>query len=144
MYNWPNVAARTAAVYDAVSAAPTPTSQREQLLGRLRRYRTIGTWAGLIFCSIVVWLHWFWALLEWQQPAAAVDVAVDWPAMQDSSTGETEEDLEGRPVGRQRVQGGKVTGQEEEREVVGMEDEREQWLKPGKAEGMHRRARRVA
>lgn len=26
-----------------------------------------------------MWLHWFWALLEWQQPASEVDVAVDWP-----------------------------------------------------------------
>jgi hypothetical protein len=32
-----------------------------------------------VFCCIVLWLHWFWWLLEWQQPAAEVDVAVDWP-----------------------------------------------------------------
>jgi hypothetical protein len=29
-----------------------------------------------------MWLHWFWRLLEWQQPAAGVDVAVDWPTKQ--------------------------------------------------------------
>lgn len=90
MYNWPNVAQRTAAVYDLVAPdtpsgavhAQTPPSWRrpsDELLARLRRYRSIGAWAGLVFCCIVLWLHWFWGLLEWQQPAADVDVAVDWP-----------------------------------------------------------------
>jgi len=82
MYNWPNVAQRTVAVYNKLAAAPAVKPQQE-LLGRLRRYRAIGAWAGLIFCCIVVWLHWFWHLLEWQQPAADVDVAVDWPSMQE-------------------------------------------------------------
>ncbi|KAF6266378.1 glycosyl transferase [Scenedesmus sp. NREL 46B-D3] len=66
MYNWPNVAQRTEAVYRAALAAP---AEQDALLPRLRRYRSIGSWAGLLFCCVVVLLHWFWWLLEWQQPA---------------------------------------------------------------------------
>lgn len=89
MYNWPNVAQRTAAVYDLIASdtpsgpvhSHTPSCRRssDELLARLRRYRSVGAWAGLVFCCIVLWLHWFWGLLEWQQPAAEVDVALDWP-----------------------------------------------------------------
>eukprot|EP00879_Flechtneria_rotunda_P031931 GHRR01035037.1.p1 GENE.GHRR01035037.1~~GHRR01035037.1.p1 ORF type:complete len:101 (+),score=48.13 GHRR01035037.1:278-580(+) len=79
MYNWPSVAHRTAAVYDSVMATP---NSHDALLQRLRRYRCIGTWAGLVFCCVVVLLHWFWLFLEWQQPANEVEPAVDWPSMQ--------------------------------------------------------------
>jgi hypothetical protein len=118
MYSWPNVAQRTAAVYDTLAAAgaadaggaaaaagaagrcssstaadtSTSTTSRasriaaaqRQLLPRLRRYRGIGPWAGLVMCCIVLWLHWFWLLLEWTQPAEQVDVAPDWPALDGS------------------------------------------------------------
>lgn len=131
MYNWPNVAARTAAVYDSLSATtPTATlSPQQQLLGRLRRYRAIGAWAGLIFCCIVVWLHWFWALLEFQQPAEDVDVAVDWPIMQNSSS-------------RERA------GAEQEDEGVGQQQEEEEKQKQQqrlkeKVAGLNRRTRKL-
>lgn len=80
MYNWPNVAERTAAVYNKVLST---ASNHDELLPRLRRYRSIGIWAGLVFCCIVVLLHWFWRFLEWQQPAAEVERAVDWPSIQE-------------------------------------------------------------
>ncbi|KAF8057928.1 hypothetical protein HT031_005874 [Scenedesmus sp. PABB004] len=76
MYSWPNVAARTAAVYDAAMAAP---DSQDALLARLRRFRRVGAWAGLVFVAIALALHWFWRLLEWQQPAAGVEAAPDWP-----------------------------------------------------------------
>lgn len=79
MYNWPNVAQRTEAVYRAALAAP---AEQDALLPRLRRYRSIGSWAGLLFCCVVVLLHWFWRLLEWQQPAQCVEPAADWPAIE--------------------------------------------------------------
>jgi phosphatidylinositol glycan class A protein len=78
MYNWPNVAQRTEAVYRAALAAP---AEQDALLPRLRRYRSIGSWAGLLFCCVVVLLHWFWRLLEWQQPADCVEPAADWPGI---------------------------------------------------------------
>jgi hypothetical protein len=78
MYNWPNVAQRTEAVYRAALAAP---AEQDALLPRLRRYRSIGSWAGLLFCCVVVLLHWFWRLLEWQQPAEGVEPAADWPGI---------------------------------------------------------------
>lgn len=78
MYNWPNVAERTAAVYNTVLAT---ASDHDELLPRLRRYRSVGSWAGLVFCCIVVLLHWFWQFLEWQQPAEQVEPAVDWPGI---------------------------------------------------------------
>lgn len=79
MYNWPNVAERTAAVYNTVLST---ASNHDELLPRLRRYRSIGAWAGLVFCCIVVLLHWFWLFLEWQQPVAEVEAAVNWPSIQ--------------------------------------------------------------
>lgn len=121
MYNWPNVAQRTVAVYDKLaqaSAAATPKTAaaaadrqpQQELLSRLRRYRAIGAWAGLIFCCIVMWLHWFWCLLEWQQPAAQVDMAVDWPSIQEM--------LRGEGGGNQRIrnQGQRGVRTEEEEE----------------------------
>eukprot|EP00878_Enallax_costatus_P023197 GHUV01024662.1.p1 GENE.GHUV01024662.1~~GHUV01024662.1.p1 ORF type:complete len:223 (+),score=76.63 GHUV01024662.1:670-1338(+) len=80
MYNWPDVAERTTAVYNKVLST---ASDHDELLPRLIRYWSIGPWAGLVFCCIVVLLHWFWLFLEWQQPAADIDPAVDWPSIQD-------------------------------------------------------------
>jgi hypothetical protein len=57
------------------------SGNQDALLSRLRRYRTVGTWAGLVFCCIVVFLHWFWLFLEWQQPAEDVELAVSWPSL---------------------------------------------------------------
>lgn len=76
MYNWPDVAERTTAVYDKVMSA---CSSNDTLLQRLRRYQSIGIWAGPVFCCIIVLLHWFWRFLESQQPAAEVEPAYDWP-----------------------------------------------------------------
>lgn len=41
MYNWPNVAQRTAAVYDRLAAMPVVSNPQQELLGRLRRYRCV-------------------------------------------------------------------------------------------------------
>jgi hypothetical protein len=76
MYSWPDVAARTVSVYDTVASAPAAA---DALLPRLRRYRRVGAWAGLLFCAIAVMLRWMCVLLEWQQPSAMVEAAPDWP-----------------------------------------------------------------
>ena len=108
MYNWPNVAQRTVAVYDRLAALPT-IPPRQELLSRLRRYRSIGAWAGLVFCCIVMWLHWFWCLLEWQQPAAGVNMAADWPSIQDMMQGG--DDDSGGGAGKAGGEGGRGRGE---------------------------------
>lgn len=89
MYNWPNVAERTAAVYDAALATDVAG---DALLPRLRRYASVGRVAGLVFCAIAVLLHWFWRFLEWQQPAAGIELAPDWPSVAEMLQWEEEEE----------------------------------------------------
>jgi hypothetical protein len=129
MYNWPNVAQRTVAVYDKLASLPSISPQAE-LLSRLRRYRAIGTWAGLIFCCIMVWLHCFCALLEWQQPVEGVDMAVDWPSVQQQQQRQGEESK--RKMQKQQDK------QQQRQDEHGQKQEG-----GGNGAVLHRRARRV-
>ena len=78
MYSWHDVATRTLAVYDNVLQLP---QSDDSLLSRLRRHHSSGTWAGPLFCIIMLLLHWCWRVAEWLQPAEEVDVAPEWPTL---------------------------------------------------------------
>jgi hypothetical protein len=116
MYNWPNVAQRTEAVYRAALAAQP---DQDALLPRLRRYRSIGSWAGLLFCCVVVLLHWFWRLLEWQQPGEGVEPAADWPSL-DAMLGCASKQQQ-QQLSHQSWQGERTAGQQQQQqEEAGM------------------------
>lgn len=73
-YDWALVTERTDAVYDAVLASPERT-----LWERLKRSRRLGTFAGLIYCCIMIVDCLFFAVLEWMIPRQDIDyVEVDW------------------------------------------------------------------
>lgn len=73
MYNWETVAERTEAVYEKVRALPETS-----LLDRLQLYHGIGPVAGLLACVLVAVLHLYVVFLEWWQPAAEIELAIDW------------------------------------------------------------------
>ncbi|GMF57849.1 unnamed protein product [Phytophthora fragariaefolia] len=78
MYNWDAVAARTEKVYEKVCALPDSS-----LLHRLQLYHGIGPVAGLLACVIAAVLHLYVVFLEWWQPAADIELALEWtPARQ--------------------------------------------------------------
>lgn len=86
MYNWDAVAERTEKIYDQVRALPDSS-----LLHRLQLYQGIGPVAGMLACVIAAVLHLYVVLLEWWQPAADIERALDWrPA---PSTRETQDQL---------------------------------------------------
>jgi flagellar biosynthesis/type III secretory pathway M-ring protein FliF/YscJ len=60
--------------------------------------------AGLLLCCIVLAMHWFWLLLEWQQPAEGVDVAVDWPLQQQQGQKVVVEEKEGQQQEKEQQQ----------------------------------------
>ncbi|RLN71576.1 hypothetical protein BBJ28_00024904 [Nothophytophthora sp. Chile5] len=73
MYNWDAVAERTEQVYAQVCARPD-----NSLLLRLQLYHGIGPVAGLLACVIAAVLHLYVVFLEWWQPAADIERALDW------------------------------------------------------------------
>ncbi|CAI5730732.1 unnamed protein product [Hyaloperonospora brassicae] len=73
MYNWDAVAMRTEKVYEKVCAFPDSS-----LLHRLQLYYGIGPVAGLLACIIAAILHLYVVFLEWWQPAADIERALDW------------------------------------------------------------------
>ncbi|KAL4102199.1 hypothetical protein PRIC1_005945 [Phytophthora ramorum] len=73
MYNWDAVAVRTEKIYAQVRALPDSS-----LLHRLQLYHGIGPVAGLLACVIAAVLHLYAVFLEWWQPAADVELALDW------------------------------------------------------------------
>ncbi len=107
MYSWERVTARILTVYDLVAAGsarraqatlpqqqgatsadapleaqppdPLPALFPPELLRRLVAYWQCGSWVGVLFSMIAVWLHWWWCVLSWALPAQHVEVAVDWP-----------------------------------------------------------------
>jgi hypothetical protein len=78
MYSWHDVASRTLAVYSHVLQLP---KRDDSLLYRLRRHHSSGTWAGPLFCIIILLLHFCWRVAEWLQAAEGVDIAPDWPTV---------------------------------------------------------------
>ncbi|KAI9914331.1 hypothetical protein PsorP6_007355 [Peronosclerospora sorghi] len=73
MYNWDAVAERTEKVYEKVCALPDTS-----LLHRLQLYRGVGPVAGLLACVVVAVLHVYVCFLDWWQPAAEIEIALDW------------------------------------------------------------------
>ncbi|KAF1781010.1 PIGA, GPI anchor biosynthesis [Phytophthora cactorum] len=73
MYNWDAVAVRTEKVYEKVCALPDSS-----LLHRLQLYHGIGPVAGMLACIIAAVLHLYVVFLEWWQPAADIELALDW------------------------------------------------------------------
>ena len=75
MYSWPDVAAQTEAVYDAVMQAP-----ERGLLDRFLDFRVAGSFGQLVCCFLETLLHLLWLLLESLQPRCDIDMAPDWSA----------------------------------------------------------------
>ncbi|RLN36517.1 phosphatidylinositol N-acetylglucosaminyltransferase gpi3 subunit isoform X1 [Panicum miliaceum] len=81
LYSWDDVAKRTEIVYDRAMQSPTTN-----LLDRLPRYLTCGSWAGKLFCIVMIINYLVWRLLEflqWKlirlitQPAEAIEEVPD-------------------------------------------------------------------
>ena len=72
MYNWNDVAERTEQVYWKMREMPD-----YPLIERLRRYYGCGTWAGKIFCCVIVLDFLFHLFLEYLLPKNEIDIALD-------------------------------------------------------------------
>lgn len=84
MYNWDAVALRTEKIYEKVCALPDST-----LLHRLQLYHGIGPVAGMFASVIVAVVFLFVVFLEWWQPAADIERAVDWRPVSRQGDGDT-------------------------------------------------------
>ncbi|CAI5731058.1 unnamed protein product [Peronospora destructor] len=73
MYNWDAVAVQTEKIYEKVCALPDSS-----LLHRLQLYHGIGPVAGLLASVMAAVLYLIVVFLEWWQPAADIERAVDW------------------------------------------------------------------
>jgi len=74
MYSWRNVAERTEKVYNKISKNETST-----VVERLKRYRSAGPFAGLIFCLIVLVDYIVYAIISWLDPSENIDIAPTFP-----------------------------------------------------------------
>lgn len=72
LYSWHDVAKRTEIVYDRAVRC-----SNQNLLERLSRYLTCGTWAGKLFCLVMIIDFLLWHLLKVFQPAADIEVVPD-------------------------------------------------------------------
>jgi len=72
LYSWDDVAKRTEIVYDRAMQSSTTN-----LLDRLPRYLTCGSWAGKLFCIVMVINYLLWRLLEFLQPAEGIEEVPD-------------------------------------------------------------------
>ncbi|MQL96292.1 hypothetical protein Taro_028962 [Colocasia esculenta] len=72
LYSWHDVARRTEIVYDRALQCPN-----ENLLQRLSRYLNCGTWAGKLFCVVMIIDFLLWRLLELWQPSNDIEVVPD-------------------------------------------------------------------
>lgn len=75
LYSWPDVAERTEKVYDRALRCSD-----ENLLERLSCYLTCGSWAGKLFCLVMLIDFLLWHLLQLWQPAEEIDVVPDVPS----------------------------------------------------------------
>ncbi|CAH0479032.1 unnamed protein product [Peronospora belbahrii] len=73
MYNWNAVAVQTEKIYEKVCALPDSS-----LLHRLQLYHGIGPVAGMLASVVAAVLYLFVVFLEWWQPAADIERAIDW------------------------------------------------------------------
>ncbi|KAL7002991.1 phosphatidylinositol N-acetylglucosaminyltransferase, partial [Sarracenia purpurea var. burkii] len=72
LYSWHDVAKRTKIVYDRALRC-----SNQNLLERLSRYLTCGSWAGKLFCLVMVIDFLLWHLLQLFQPAANIEEVPD-------------------------------------------------------------------
>ncbi|KAI4304692.1 hypothetical protein MLD38_040167 [Melastoma candidum] len=72
LYDWHDVARRTESVYDRAMNCPDQT-----LLERLPRYLSCGSWAGKLFCLVMIIDFLLWCLLKVVQPAADIEAVPD-------------------------------------------------------------------
>ncbi|XP_047269747.1 phosphatidylinositol N-acetylglucosaminyltransferase subunit A isoform X3 [Capsicum annuum] len=72
LYSWPDVARRTEIVYNRALKCSNPP-----LLDRLSRYLTCGTWAGKIFCLVMIVNFLLWRLLQLWKPDKDIEVVPD-------------------------------------------------------------------
>jgi phosphatidylinositol glycan class A protein len=77
MYDWDNVAARTEVVYRTVHRKPNLP-----LLDRLQKFLGCGLYFGKINCLLAALDYLLWQFLEWLQPAADIDAAIDFPYLE--------------------------------------------------------------
>lgn len=77
MYDWDNIAARTEVVYRAVYQKPNLP-----LLDRLQKFLGCGVYFGKINCLLAALDYLLWQFLEWLQPAADIDAAIDFPYLE--------------------------------------------------------------
>ncbi|XP_028798712.1 phosphatidylinositol N-acetylglucosaminyltransferase subunit A isoform X1 [Neltuma alba] len=72
LYNWHDVAKRTEIVYDHALKC-----YNQNLLERLSRYLSCGSWAGKLFCLVMIVGFLLWRLLELWQPADEIEEVPD-------------------------------------------------------------------
>lgn len=74
MYSWPDVAARTEAVY----LRNTATRRKCSLIHRLSQYYGCGELLGKIACCLVILDYLLLLFLEWVMPTNSIDIAPDY------------------------------------------------------------------
>jgi hypothetical protein len=86
IYNWPEVAARTVRVYDAIAATPTVP-----LIERFRRYYGVGRVFGPIVLVLMSLIYLVFVTLEIVAPAVDVDIVPDlpWSSIEELEDGDT-------------------------------------------------------
>ncbi|XP_042441990.1 phosphatidylinositol N-acetylglucosaminyltransferase subunit A-like isoform X1 [Zingiber officinale] len=72
LYSWHDVAKRTEIVYDRALQ-----SSDENLLRRLPRYLKCGSWAGKMFCLVMIVNFLLWCLLDSWQPVESIEEVPD-------------------------------------------------------------------
>lgn len=72
LYSWHDVAKRTEAVYDRALQCSDM-----DLMERLPRYLRCGSWAGKLFCLVMIINYLLWHLLQLLQPSASIEEVPD-------------------------------------------------------------------
>lgn len=72
LYSWHDVAKRTEAVYDRALQCSDM-----DLMERLPRYSRCGSWAGKLFCLVMIINYLLWHLLQLLQPSASIEEVPD-------------------------------------------------------------------
>lgn len=72
LYDWHDVAKRTEIVYDRALKC-----SNQNLLERLSRYLACGSWAGKLFCLVMIIDFLLWRLLQLWKPAEDIEVVPD-------------------------------------------------------------------
>lgn len=75
MYSWANIAKRTENVYHSLNYRKI----NQPLLQRLKKYYFCGAVAGKLYCVVVIFDIFIYALLEYFYPREHIDLASKWP-----------------------------------------------------------------